>query len=127
MKSMKFKIILIYVIYLYSKQFAYHQFCSSIKSKNPKIRFSLIVPPTMPPKSHSISKRSSKHLVNPSTRKKPAETPKRSIKRAKNDKFVNPDSIIAIPSLSSPPVNDDASDDVLDISQEEFIIARCFP
>src|SRR5438876_5615003 len=103
-----------------SKLLAYHQFCSSIKSKNPKIRFSLIVPPTMPPKSHSISKRSSKHLVSPSTRKNPAETPKRSTKRAKNDKFVNPDNIIAISSPSSPPANDDALDDVLDVSQEEF-------
>src|SRR5437667_5843719 len=29
-----------------SKLLAHHKFCSSIKSKNPKIHFSLIVPPT---------------------------------------------------------------------------------
>ena len=108
-----------------SKLLAHHQFCPSISSKSPKIRFSLIVAPMMPPKSHSMSKRSSKRHASLLTRKNLAETPKRPAKRAKNDKFVNPDSVTPIPSPSPPPADDHAPDDVLDVSQKEFTIARC--
>jgi hypothetical protein len=79
----------------------------------------------MPTKSQSVSKRSSTRPSRPSTRKLAAEAPKKPVKRAKTKEFVHPENIPTPTSPSPPPTDKDTSNKILDISQQEFTIARC--